>query len=114
MTDIPHFDFPFQRDPATGKVAVVEQGQAQHVRAQEYAVIVTPLGYRHARPDFGWTWPEFQSTPLDLNPLRDALTRLVPDSNADITQWMDEITAATHHVLIREKATMLMPFHEED
>jgi phage baseplate assembly protein W len=100
--DLPHFAFPFGRD-ATGKVGVVEQGTLDHVRSQEYAVVVTPVGYRDDRPDFGWEVPLFSNLPLDLSPLADAFKRLVPDSDATITEWADEASIATRHIRIEER-----------
>lgn len=97
----PHFDFPFRR--ANGKVAVVDQGSAQHLTAQEYAVVVTPLGARDARPEFGWPFPEFSNIPLDLAPLRAAIATFVPGSNAVVEEWADVANATIRHVRIQEQ-----------
>lgn len=99
--DTPHFAWPFERG-ATGKVNLVQQDSAEHIQGQEYAVVVTPLGYRPSRPDFGWPWPEFASTPLDLGGLREALTRLVPDSDVEITQWADLIDQSIRKVRVAQ------------
>lgn len=106
MAEIPHFDFPFRRDPITGKVLVTEHDSPAHVTAQEYAVVVTPTGFRPERPDFGWDWPEFSTTPLNLDSLRDALGRFVPDSDADLFEWADAADAAVRHVMIREQMAL--------
>jgi phage baseplate assembly protein W len=109
--DIPHFGFPFGRNDS-GKVTVTEQGTLDHIRAQESAVVVTPLGFRDDRPDFGWEFSEllFSSLPLNLAALADALRRFVPDSNADLTEWAatieewgDQASIATRHVRIEEQ-----------
>ena len=100
--DAPHFAFPFRRG-TDGKVEVVEQSSDRHIYGQEYAVVSTPLGFRLDRPDFGWPWPEFSNLPLDLGPLRRALTRLVPESNADVTEWADKASQAVRHVRVEEK-----------
>jgi phage baseplate assembly protein W len=102
MTEIPHFDFPFRRDPDSGKVIVTEHDSPAHITAQEYAVVVTPTGTRPERPDFGWDWPEFSTIPLNLGPLEDALRRFVPDSDVQVTQWADAAQAAVQHVQIRQ------------
>jgi len=93
---LPHFAFPFRR--SNGRVAVVEQRSPEHITGQEFAVVVTPMGFRDERPDFGWEWPEFVNVPVDLSGLRDAFQRLVPDSDADITEWADEADAAIRHI----------------
>jgi hypothetical protein len=79
-------------------VAVVEQRSPEHITNQEFAVVVTPLGFRDERPDFGWEWPEFAPVPLDLSGLRDAFVRLVPDSDAKVEEWGDIADAAIRHV----------------
>jgi hypothetical protein len=100
MPELPHFAFPFQR--TNGKVAVVEQHSPQHITGQQLAVVVTPLGYRTDRPDFGWEWPEFASIPLDLSSLRDAFIRLVPDADSQIEEWGDAADAAIRHILVSQ------------
>jgi hypothetical protein len=101
MADIPHFAYPFQRGP-DGHVMVVEQDTPEHIQGQQYAVVVTPLGFRDDRADFGWPWPEFRLVPLDLSGLADAFARLVPDSNEQIDQWADAASEAIRHVRVRQ------------
>ena len=103
MTEIPHFDFPFHRDVSTGKVAVVEHDSPAHVTAQIYAVVVTPQGFRQTRSDFGWDWPEFGPTPLNLSQLAEAIQRFVPDADVQLSEWADIADAAVRHVQIRQQ-----------
>jgi len=102
MPDIPHFAWPFGRGP-DGHIALVEQDSPEHIHGQEYAVVVTPLGFRDDRPDFGWAWPEFQTLPLDLAPLADAFNRFVPNSDENIEQWAETADQAIRHVRVIQK-----------
>jgi phage baseplate assembly protein W len=99
----PHFSWPFGRDSRTGKVGVVEQLSPDHIRGQEFAVVITPQGWRSERPDFGWVWPEFANFPLDLRPLEEAIERFVPDSNADVSEWGDVVDQTIRHIRIQEQ-----------
>lgn len=101
--ELPHFAYPFGRTADGKAVAVVEQSSGQHISGQEYAVVVTPQGYRIERPDFGWPWPEFANVPLDLGPLQQALRSFVPDSDAKVTEWADAASEAIRHIRIEEE-----------
>jgi hypothetical protein len=103
MADVPHFAFPFERTPDGKNIQVVEQGTLEHIVSQEYVVISTPQGSRDSRPDFGWPWPEFANAPIDTTALEDALRRFVPDSDADVTEWADEISEATRHIRVQQE-----------
>lgn len=102
--DLPHFSLPFSRSSGGG-VEVNEQDTLSHVRSQEHAVVATPLGYRDDRPDFGWPVPVFGNLPLDLTDLRAALRQFVPGSEANLSEWADEISQATRHVRIEERGS---------
>lgn len=93
----PHFAWPFTR-PDAGGVYVVEQGSPDHIRGQQYALVVTPLGWRSERPEYGWPWPEFSMVPLDLEPLRLALRRFVPDADVVVEEWADVASEAIRHI----------------
>lgn len=100
----PHFDFPFRRG-ADGKVVCNEQGTQAQITAQQMRVLVTPMGYRDDRPDFGWPWPEFTNIPIDLSGLRDAFVRLVPDADVRIEEWADAADAAIRHIHVDQLAS---------
>ena len=90
----PHFAWPFARG------SVVEQGTDEHIRGQEYALVLTPLGWRPERPEYGWPWPEFSMVPLDLEPLRQALHRFVPNTSTQVEEWADVASQAIRHIQI--------------
>jgi hypothetical protein len=95
----PHFDFPFRRDPQTGKVAVVEQGSPEHIAACDNVVIRCPIGFRDERPEFGWPFPRMRTIPLDLSQLREALRRFGhSNGGADVSQYTDAVEAAVQHI----------------
>lgn len=95
MIDRPHIKYPFQRDPATGKVQVVEQDTPEHVMSCNLVITNCPQGAREDRPEFGWPWPELANAPLDLTPLRLALEQFEPrNARLDMTQYLDAATAA--------------------
>ena len=102
--DRPHFAFPFQRDGVYG-ILTVEQGTTEHVDACCQMIIRCPLGFREDRPDFGWPWPEFNTTPIELGPLQEALSRLEPRAVPDVTQYQDAAEAAVQHIAITGRAT---------
>lgn len=97
--DVPHFSFPFQRG-AAGQVETVEQDTIEHVMACENVIVRCPLGFRQDRPEFGWPFPEFQSTPLDLTELEAALRRFEPRGTVAASEYADAADAAVRHVPI--------------
>lgn len=100
MTDRPHFAFPFERDPATGKVRVVEQHSEEHIMACEQMIVRCPLGWRDEKPEFGWPWPEFATIPLDLSALEEALRQWEPRSRATAEDYADIAEAAVRNVIV--------------
>jgi phage baseplate assembly protein W len=97
--DIPHLSFPFQRDPVSGSVQVVQQDTVEHVMSCELVIVNHPLGARLDRPEFGWAWPELQNAPLDLGSLEQALRQFEPRGQASAMQYAD-VAAATVHVSV--------------
>ncbi len=100
----PHFAFPFVRDGDFG-ILTVEQGTTEHVDACCQMIIRCPLGFREDRPDFGWPWPEFNTTPLQLGPLQEALSRLEPRSVPGVEQYRDAADAAVQHISVTGRMT---------
>ena len=96
----PHISYPFQRDPVSGSVQVVEQDTVEHVMSCETVIVNHPLGYRHDRPEFGWAWPELANVPLDLGSLEQALRQFEPRGTATATQYADAAQAAIQHVSV--------------
>lgn len=100
--DRPHFSYPFVRG-ADSKIGVAEQDTLEHVNACVNVIIRCPLGFRQERPEFGWPFPEFQTIPIDLGPLEDALTRFEPRATPTISQYADAAEDAVQHVSIDER-----------
>lgn len=99
MADRPHFSYPFERG-VDGNVKVVEQDTDEHVMACENVIIRCPVGWREERPEFGWPFPEFATTPLDLGPLENALDRFEPRGRAVGHDIADAADAAIRHVQV--------------
>lgn len=97
--DRPHFAFPF-RLGENGKVEVLEQDSDEHVMSCEHVIVRCPTGFREDRPEFGWPFPEFATTPVDVGPLEAALARFEPRGSAKATEWADEADAAVRHISV--------------
>lgn len=100
MADRPHFAFPFERDPSTGKVRVVEQDSEEHIMSCEHVIVRCPLGWRDEKPEFGWPWPEFATIPLDLASLEAALRQWEPRSMATAEDYADVANEAIRNVTV--------------
>lgn len=97
--DRPHFRFPFGLGE-DGRVGVLEQDTPDHVMSCEHVIVRCPVGWRQERPEFGWAFPEFRATPLDVGPLEAALAQFEPRGNADAHEWADEADAAVRHITV--------------
>jgi hypothetical protein len=86
--DRPHFAHPFGRD-STGSPALVEQDTPEDVTGCETRIVLCPLGFRLDRPEFGWPWPMFQTMPLDLTALDNALDRFEPRGEGTAVGYLD-------------------------
>jgi hypothetical protein len=95
--DAVHFAYPFTRG-ADGKVAVVVQDSPEHVSSQVEVVVRYPKGYRLDRPDFGITWPEFKTVPLDAQLLAAEVEAQVPAANLTPQEYADTADAAHRHI----------------
>lgn len=93
----PHFAFPFERGK-DGSVKVVEQDTQEHVMACENVIVRCPVGFREARPEFGWPWPEFRNAPLDVGELEEALRRWEPRSIARAEEYADVADASLRNI----------------
>jgi len=92
--DIPHWGFPFARG------YVVEQDTPEHVMACENVIVACPVGFRMDRPEFGWPFPEFRTTPLSTDELTAALNQFEPRGAAIGAEYADEADAAIRHMQI--------------
>jgi phage baseplate assembly protein W len=100
----PHFAFPFERDPATGKVRVVEQDTPEHVMACENVIVRCPRGFRLDRPEFGWRFPQFRNVPVDVTELEAALQQFEPRSRARGSEYADAANAARRRISVEVSA----------
>lgn len=66
MADVPHFDIPIRRDPATGHVAVVEQDSLEELAVGVEIVCRTVVGERLELPQFGLPRLMLSRAPIDL------------------------------------------------
>jgi len=104
MPETPHFAFPFDRDPRTGKVRVVEQGSPEHVLGNDNVIVRCPMGWREERPEFGWPWPEFANAPLDLEGLAAALDEFGQPAHRNIADYAASADQAVRQVQIDVEA----------
>ena len=86
MTDVPHFAFPFTRDPATGHAAEVEQDSIEDVTGCVQVVLITPRGWRVELPEFGTPDPTFSTPPAaDIEVMRKAVSDWEPRAFLTVT-----------------------------
>jgi hypothetical protein len=90
--ELPHFNAPFQIG-RQGAI-VVEQGSPENERANIYNIAVCPKGFRDDLPDFGIPDPTFQTLPLDLKPIEEALRKYEPAADITVAQHLEGLAAA--------------------
>lgn len=91
--DVPqHLAFPFERT-ASGKLNTVAQGSTEHVFSQAQVVARYPKGYRVDHPDFGITWPEFRTMPVDGARLASEIAAQVPGAELSADEALDFVAA---------------------
>lgn len=86
MTDIPHFQFPFEFKD--GRFAEVEQDTIEDVAGCVEVVLRTPVGHRDELPEFGTHNPSFTAPP-DIDSLRRAVTEWEPRAEATVEDDTD-------------------------
>lgn len=72
----PHLAYPFAL--VGPSVAVSEQDTIDELMDAANVLVRCPTGFLQARPDFGWSFPEFRTIPLNPNDLVNALERFGP------------------------------------
>lgn len=96
--EIPHFAYPFT---ITTSVAVVEQDTTDELLACAQHLVRCPVGFRLSRPDFGWSFPEFRTIPLNTNGLVAALERFGPAGQFTASEVADTVDASVRHISVQ-------------
>lgn len=99
MSEPAHFNSPFSFN-TRGEAILEREGTQGCVLANTYNVAVCPEGFREDLPEFGVPPLEFQTVPLHLAGLEEALLRWEPESEpvviekavAAAQQWWRELT----------------------
>lgn len=81
--------------------AVVEQDTPDELLTCAQHIVRCPTGFRQARPDFGWSFPEFRNVPLDTGSLIDALERFGPSGRFSAGEVADVVDASIRHIAIQ-------------
>ena len=77
MTDIPHFNYPFQFG-YTGHAVVVEQGSIEDVESCLQSLLLCQIGQRVELPEFGIDPMLFELQPLDTEEIEAAIVEYEP------------------------------------
>lgn len=88
MVSIPHFQIPFQVDPVTQHIAVVEQGTEDDVRQCIQALVTTEIGSRAELPEYGIPSILFVET-IDASGILAAVLRWEPRAQLMISDAPD-------------------------
>lgn len=98
MVSIPHFTVPFQLDPATGYIEVVEQDTEQDIQQCVVALLRTEIDSRLELPDYGIP-PVLFVERIDNSGIITAinkwekranvLTTDIPDSADELQRWVE-------------------------
>lgn len=80
-----HFGSPFSFN-AQGYVETVDQDSAPDILAATYNLCVCPEGFRDDLPEFGIPQLEFQTVPLPLGALEEAILRWEPRASPEIIE----------------------------
>lgn len=102
MADIPHFDLPFRF--VGSNAAVVEQDSLEDITNCVEAVVRTIIGQRVELPDFGIPDPTFQTQPLQLQAITEAILQQEPRATIAMTQNPDRFNQLVVDVLMRVSA----------
>lgn len=97
---VPHFDLPF-RWGRNGHAEVVEQDTLEDVANCVLAILLTFKGQRQELPDFGIDDPTFESQPIDLAALTQAILEQEPRAVVMMDQHPDEFNQLVADVAAR-------------
>lgn len=89
MAQVPHFDLPFRWNG--NKIAVVEQDSLEDVTNCVQAILLTRLGERLERPDFGIGDPVFLPQPLPLGEILNDILESEPRAQLLLQQAPDRL-----------------------
>jgi hypothetical protein len=96
-----HFGSPFAFN-TEGAANVVIQATPPNILANTFNVCVCPEGFREDLPEFGIPQLEFQTVPLQLTGLEEAVNRWEPRANPQLTERAAALTTQAERTLTME------------
>jgi|SRR5580704_10868691 hypothetical protein len=90
---------PFTFD-AKGEAAIVTQGTPPSRLSGAYNVCVCPEGFRDDLPEFGIPQMEFQTIPLGLKQLEEAILRWEPEASPELVESALEASQSSRLISI--------------
>ncbi len=97
---VPHFAQPFEFNNK-GVVKTVEQDSEQDILDCVLRICLCPEGFREDQPEFGLPELAFQTIPLDLKAVEEAIERFEPRCTTQIVERaMSEIEQGSREVQI--------------
>lgn len=97
--EVPQCAAPFEVGP-DGDAVLVEQGSVENEAANIYNIAVCPQGFRDDLPEYGIPSLTWQTLPLDLGALEEALHRWEPEANLELEQHRAAIAEAAVTVAV--------------
>lgn len=99
VVEIPQCAAPFAVGPG-GDAVLVEQDSDANAAANVYNIAVCPQGFRDDLPEFGVPSLVWQTLPLDLGALEEALHRWEPECDLALEQQRTAIAEAAITVAV--------------
>lgn len=94
----PHFDLPFRL--SGNSFAVVEQDTYADIANCVETIIRTPQGHRNDAPDFGNPLEAFDTQPVNVDLLKDAIRTQEPRSDNLVTEQGDAVDTLIDYVRV--------------
>jgi hypothetical protein len=96
MTDVPHFDLPFQLGPAGAPV--VEQDSIDDIANCVTAVVSTHIGWRELAPEFGVPDYTFRKTPIGADDIANWVSNQEPRALLIIDEHSDQTDTLINYI----------------
>ena len=84
MDDVPHIGIPIQ--VLGGRFATVQQDTNDEVAACVSVIVSFPVGSREEAPEFGVPDPAFQTRPLDIAAVEEAVEEYEPRAAIEVSE----------------------------